>query len=366
MKRNVLVTLADVGHIDQAKQLFSSVYWNAAWDGDYLLLSHGIPEDKLAWFREKGIFVYECGSLDDKRPEDVYPTTVFSKFYIFKDYFKKWQKVIFLDADIIVTYSLDELTKTTGFSAKSDFESDLNHQVNLCYNYEINDRTWIDRSLERLRQKYDLNSISFNSGVMVFDTDLITNDSFSELTYLLKEYRDILNFGDQLALNLFMYKRWTRIDDSYNAFPLDKKTRHAFFKEGVIMPVLHFLGPNNKPWQKGSEFLEMWNSNLSKAEQMNLKKVVPLKEVFTPEQLSESKKAVVINEKPFVIASRHFFDFRELDVLYSMKKMKEFRRLLVKGLVEQYSRYYNRFIPYYFASFIPAPTKASLKKLFSL
>lgn len=366
MKRNVLVTLSDEGHLDQAKQLFSSVYWNAAWAGDYLLLAHDIPEDKLGWFREKGIEVYKCEPLGDKRREDVYPTTVFSKFYIFKEYFKKWQKVIFLDADIIVTYSLDELLETKGFTAKSDFRTDLHHQVNLCYNIDIGDWSLINKALERLRVDYDLKEMSFNSGVMVFNTDIIDKDSFSRLVELLQKYREILNFGDQLVLNLFMYRKWKSFDDCYNAFPLDKRTRKAFFEEKIIMPVLHFLGPKNKPWQEGSEFLQLWKANLTRAEQMNLNKIIPLKNKFTKEELTRSKKIVIENEKPFVLASRHYFDFRELDILYSLRRMKEFRRLLIKGLIEQYSRYYNRFIPYYFISFIPHNAKTSIKKLFSL
>ena len=41
-----MVTLADENYIDQAKQLFSSVYWNSGWKGDYMLLAHNIPESK--------------------------------------------------------------------------------------------------------------------------------------------------------------------------------------------------------------------------------------------------------------------------------------------------------------------------------
>lgn len=363
MKRNVLITLSDEGHLDQAKQLFSSVYWNAAWTGDYLLLAHDVPEEKLGWFKQKGIEVYKCEPLDDKRREDVYPTTVFSKFYIFKEYFKKWQKVIFLDADIIVTYSLDELLETGGFAAKSDFRTDLQHQVNLCYNVDIGDWSLINKALARLRLDYDLKEMSFNSGVMVFDTDIIKENSFFELTELLQKYREILNFGDQLVLNLFMYRKWKSFDDCYNAFPLDKRTRKAFFEEKIAMPVLHFLGPKNKPWQDDSEFLQLWKANLDKAEQMDLRKVIPLKNKFTDEELAKSKRAVVANEKPFVLASRHYFDFRELDTLYLFHKMKDFRRLLLKGLIEQYSKDYNRFIPYYFISFIPIPLKALIKKV---
>lgn len=51
MKKNLIVTLADKNYIDQAKQLFSSVYFNAGWNGDYMLLAHEISESELRWFK---------------------------------------------------------------------------------------------------------------------------------------------------------------------------------------------------------------------------------------------------------------------------------------------------------------------------
>ena len=66
MKGNLLVTLADETYIDQAKQLFSSVYWNARWKGDYMLLSHNIPNEKLNWFKNKGILIKKCKSIYNK------------------------------------------------------------------------------------------------------------------------------------------------------------------------------------------------------------------------------------------------------------------------------------------------------------
>jgi hypothetical protein len=52
MASNLLVAIADANHIDQAKQLFSSVYFNAGWKGDYMLMAHEIPEKELLWFRD--------------------------------------------------------------------------------------------------------------------------------------------------------------------------------------------------------------------------------------------------------------------------------------------------------------------------
>ena len=57
MKKNLLVTLADKNYLDAAKQLFSSVYFNSGWNGDYMLLSYDIPKKELQWFRDRGIIV---------------------------------------------------------------------------------------------------------------------------------------------------------------------------------------------------------------------------------------------------------------------------------------------------------------------
>ena len=91
MKKNLLVTLADENYLERAKQLFSSVYWNAGWKGDYMLLAHEVPEEKLKWFRDKGILVKKCKAIYNKEIVG-WPTMVLSKFYLFTPYFKRWKK----------------------------------------------------------------------------------------------------------------------------------------------------------------------------------------------------------------------------------------------------------------------------------
>jgi hypothetical protein len=44
MKKNLLVTLATKDYILLAKQLFSSVYFNAGWKDDYMLLACQVSE----------------------------------------------------------------------------------------------------------------------------------------------------------------------------------------------------------------------------------------------------------------------------------------------------------------------------------
>src|SRR4030042_4797413 len=124
MKKDLLVTLADKNYMNQAKALFSSVDWNAGWKGDYMLLSHDIPEKELKWFRDKGILVKKCKPLYNKKigVTEVRPPVVASKFYLFTPEFKKWKNIIFLEGDIIVRASLDKLTQLNGFYATDVFD----------------------------------------------------------------------------------------------------------------------------------------------------------------------------------------------------------------------------------------------------
>lgn len=362
MKRNVLVTLADANYIDQAKQLFSGVYWNAGWDGDYLLLAHDIPEEKLTWFRQKGILIYECRPVSENSSRDNFPVSVYSKAYLFKTFFKKWEKVIYLDGDIIVTHSFDGLLDTKGFAAKSDFNMDLYYQLRLSYDKKIDNVDLIQKNIMRLMAEYDLTSDSFNSGVMVIDTSIIQEDSFDRLVALITEYRSLSNFGEQLVLNLFMYKKWNRIENYYNAFALYPEVSFSLYKRKGMIPVFHFLGSKNKPWSEDHPFKSVWKANLEKADDIDLKKIPSLKMKFSDTEKIYSKKLLTEKEKPFMSMARYNFYFSELDILYRKNSMREFRYLLVRGMMKQYTKGYNRFIPYYFISFVPIPFKLLIKK----
>lgn len=359
--RNVLVTLADSNYIDQAKQLFSSVYWNAEWDGDYLLLAHDISEDELLWFREKGILIYNCDDVFDRNNKNTrYPMSVFSKSYLFKEYFKQWKKIVYLDADIIVTYSLNELLKIEKFGAKPDLDMDLYYQIRLCIDSKSQDDNLIKSSISRLQQKYDLTIKSFNSGVMIIDSSIIDYNSFDNLKKLLNEYIEILGFADQFLLNLYMYKKWEPIDYYYNTFCINQMV----LRQETINPVLHFVSHDNKPWNKDHTYFNLWKSNLDKAENINLKEVQKLKKVYTEKELNKSRKILKKIEDRHSKNLKLNFLTEELDQYYLRGNMKRFRSDLISKMIKGYSKEYNRFIPYFFISYIPTEIKKKLKKIF--
>lgn len=262
-RRNILVTLANKNYVQQVKQLFSSVYWNAGWKGDYMLLSHDIPEEDLIWFRNKGILIKECEPLHEKYIFAYHPV-VLDKFYLFTEEFKKWKNVIFIDADVIVRAPLERLTQIEYFGAARDFKfSRLNSQ-------------FYDAKRLNLKNLYDFNEHIFNSGVMSINTDLITSDTFNELNILLNDIINEIKYPEQAVFNLYFYKKWERLSLVYNLFPMIHLYKLPFGLKGII---LHFITDSGRClWDTKHPFYKEWKMNLDKAEFIDLKKIQEVSE----------------------------------------------------------------------------------------
>ncbi|MDD4996489.1 MAG: glycosyltransferase [Patescibacteria group bacterium] len=288
-KKNLLVTLADKNYVEPAKQLFSSVYWNAGWRGDYMLLAHEISEKKLEWFRRKGILIKKCEPLYRGKVGGWRPATHTSKFYLFAPEFKKWDNVVYLDGDIIVRGSLDELTEINGFGATLDlWNSKLSEQiinVRLMKERRVDKKIFINLSNELIKY-YDLKEDAFNSGVMAFSTDVIKKDTFSKLYNIFKKYEKIGVGGDQLIFNIFFYKNWIKLSPLYNIWPIFMRSIFNIEDEKIKGIILHFVGiwQNDKPWIVNNYFYKEWTNNLQRAELIDFKKIPPpLKKWTKPE-----------------------------------------------------------------------------------
>jgi lipopolysaccharide biosynthesis glycosyltransferase len=272
-KKNLLVTLADKNYVEQAKQLFSSVYWNAGWKGDYLLLSYKIPEKELEWFRKKGILIKKCKPVWSKDKSErlyrKYLGSKLNKFYLFTPEFKKWENIIFLDADIIVRASLSELTKVKGFGAVLD--DPINNKLldQFIHPAEIG-----KEAFNKFRKRYNINAEAFNSGVMAFNTRIINKDSFPKLKDLFMNYNNIIppEIVDQPIFNLFFHKTWEKLPFVYN---LDIGDFRFINPKKINAIIIHFRGRQCKSWFCSSPFHNEWKNNLKRAEAINLKK--PLK-----------------------------------------------------------------------------------------
>ncbi|MDD4215580.1 MAG: glycosyltransferase [Bacteroidales bacterium] len=264
-KRNLLVTLADKNYIQQAKQLFSSVYWNAGWNGEYMLLAHEIPDEELAWFKDKGILIKKCTPLRNYNIGKGHSPVVLDKFYLFTTDFKGWKHIVFLDSDIIVKGSLDYLIKIKGFGA-------ANSTINLGRQFSPENMLY-----DEIKRDYNIHIRSFNSGVISFPTDIINDDLFDKLTGLYTKFESIA-FSDESILNLYYYKKWIKIPRVFNNLYITFFLLYSAYFYKTRSVVFHFMGnyinekylDAYKPWDTRNPFYKEWLSNLERAEQMDL------------------------------------------------------------------------------------------------
>lgn len=265
-RKSLLVTLADRNYLNNAKQLFSSVFWNAGWDGDYMLLAHEIPEKELEWFIGKGILVKRCAPLHHRDiGRENYAPVVLDKFYLFTPEFQKWDNVVFLDADIIVKASINELAKVKGFASPNVMGDTL----------ELFFQKNSDPSLYKtIKEEYSLRSPAFNSGVMAFSTRIIQKTTFDSLMELFIKYETIASSDDPI-FNLLFYKRWIKLSVVYDITPrlIERKTG---LNPGKLRGIIIHLKDDELSDLNSSLYRE-WKKNLELAENINLKNIQKVK-----------------------------------------------------------------------------------------
>ena len=100
----------------------------------------------------------------------------------------------------IVQKPLDELLSLTTFAGIND---------DLCDRFKFqmrkNAKEMHPKLYASFKEKYSLDTIAINSGVLVIPTKLITKNSYQELIDLSKKYLFLFRFPDQGILNLFFY-----------------------------------------------------------------------------------------------------------------------------------------------------------------
>lgn len=270
MQQHVVVTHIDDRHIDLAKQLFSCMYHHADWQGDFLLLCHGVSDYHKKWFSDRHIiardtpFLYQVNSC---------PAFSASKLYIFSDYLKNWNKVIYLDPDMIVRASINKLLSVKTFGAVPELDQQpLLDQLQLRTNSDWEILHTVEKKMHR---HFNLASPSFNAGVLAFDTKILEGNLFNQLERLLHFSKDICLYADQTVLNLFFYDRWERLSRIYNLHPLLYKDVYRVPQKKILGINLHFSGmqSTNKPNHPDNPYYSEWKKNLEIAEFIGNKRV---------------------------------------------------------------------------------------------
>jgi len=268
-KKSLLVTLATKDFLDQAKQVFSSAYWQGGWDGDFLLLAHDVPAADLTWFKSKGILVKSCSNAFFE-PIGTFPMVVYDKFKLFTPEFSQWDNIVYLDGDVMVRGSLAPLSNVQGFWAVRIYH----FEIRTTLGRRFYDETPANAKLfARLRQRYDLRQLAFNSGIMAFSTNSVSPTAAADLEQITLEYRDINIYSDESTLNLYFSDRWHELPAIYNFCPgyemFLRKCSVSELKTVVCHPY-SLLARENKPWKIESPLHQEWLKNLARADDINI------------------------------------------------------------------------------------------------
>lgn len=255
--KNAVATIVDKNHLPYSKRLFESVRQNGRWRDDLVVLAYNFNQDDadLKRLEALGVNIYHCKPLSSRTYRHWGPEAL-AYFYLFTTYFKQWQTVVYLDVDCVVRCSLKHLANKKGFYATSFYHR--SHP-----GFTIND--W------RLKDK-DL----INDGVMAFSTDVIKENTFSELLAIyhgidLERLPEVYGGGiDELVLAIYFFGRKKNLPLDYNVIPNELRQRFGINHGSIYGSIIHHAAGNfyPKPWDQTSPFHHEWSSPVSNHKQL--------------------------------------------------------------------------------------------------
>lgn len=185
------------------------------------------------------MFINKPFGSGDKR--EITKSFQFHKFYLFTDYFKQWEKIFYIDAGMHIIkpiYPMITLKCNNTLLAHSDAYPFYNNELDCQF-----DKLSYPEVFNKLKNNFNLNIDYFQTTIMLFDTNIIKNNTFDELIKLSEEYfisktneQGILNllFNCKLGLwkqitsrdkNTYYYDFWERPKRNKNNYIMLKRIR---------------------------------------------------------------------------------------------------------------------------------------------
>ncbi|MCX6773483.1 MAG: hypothetical protein NTY68_00605, partial [Candidatus Micrarchaeota archaeon] len=219
----------------------------------------------------------------------------FSKFYLFTREFKKWRNIVYLDSDILVRGSLEDLAKAKGFASTRD------NTIFLLEQFILSDHE--KKACDELRKGYRMEKDAFCSGMFAFSTDIIKEKTFDELKGLAERYGSVAKYREQSIINLYFCGKWHRLPDVFGIL-VTYIGKDLMMKDNVDGIILHFAGPK-KPWDRDSRYYQEWKSSLDRADGIDISRPQKPARIWTWEEMLEQER--LLKSRPRQILKNAFF-----------------------------------------------------------
>lgn len=233
-----IVIICDDNFVESATQTIKSIrlYWNYHWD--IVILTTNLSENNILTFQSLWCEI-RLQKIDNIFNSSDYPDTVLLKYFLFSKFFKKWDKVLYLDADTLVVSDINNLFLSKGFNAVYDCAfSTLWTQI-----ADIHIQEHIRLSVKYPEiEKCDLWEKLFNVGFFVYDTNIINNSTLDELIQLNNVFDGLFKFPEQPILNIYFNGKIHFLPMYYNNYVwvLDKMGYSKFSEPRKQFGILHF------------------------------------------------------------------------------------------------------------------------------
>lgn len=227
----VIVTLTDRNYYSKTRQTIIDIRTKGKWTRDVVIISidFDIPADFLESFNVaefKASHINTDYLLEQYKKCPIRATcdnreyaklTQWDKFYVFSEFFKSWNKVIFVDAGLRVLDAISNLLELdcTGAimapddSAPYDNEKRFGAIIETDKNTEVVEHLFEEYSPDILNERYFLNCI------WMYDTALLESVTFNDLVDAMNKY-PICRCNEMTIMNLiftFKHKVWKPFPD---------------------------------------------------------------------------------------------------------------------------------------------------------
>ncbi|MEX0398169.1 lipopolysaccharide 1,3-galactosyltransferase [Providencia rettgeri] len=226
---------------------------------------------------------------------------------IIADYFyKKCDKVLYLDSDVVCTGSIQILKSLNLSSMPIAAVMDISEP----YSVEMANLF----NVEGIKKGY------FNSGVMLINPDewnyrQLTEKSMSVFTD--KKLQPVIKYYDQDAINIAVHGDWLKLDNIFNhRINLNDRYKHKKNNDISNAVFVHLIG-STKPWHNWSKYYHEVRCFLNAKEKSPWKDI----DLMTPQNITHHKYA----SKHFRYKEKYLSSFYHY-VLYTILKIKGKKR----------------------------------------
>lgn len=225
-KKRVVVTLTDQGYYSKAKRTIMDIRSRGEWREEIVLITIGFDAHinfldyydvtplRMEHIDTSGLLkAYETHPLlptSDHR--EIKKLTQWDKFYVFHEYFKKWDRVIFLDAGLRVFHPIEHLARipcdglilAPDDAPPYDLTKRFGGIIETNRNLQVVERLFEEYSPDIFEKRYFLNCI------WMYDTSLLSKVSLQDLIDAMNKY-PICRCNEMTIMNLlftFKHRLW--------------------------------------------------------------------------------------------------------------------------------------------------------------